>query len=191
MRYTASRSSFSVTGQSAASGNPTKTAISAVKANVRWNFMEQPSSRAGTLSEGLVTGLHPRGPRLRYNWPVIAGPLVRGDRPLRVLIAILIVAVLAPACRRVESVAAVHAAGRDVVLAADKTVVSARVAPGATFGSLLPGQGLTAMEVADMAARVAAVFDLRKVRTAQPYRFERATHGEMRRFEYEIDADRF
>ena len=101
------------------------------------------------------------------------------------------VAVLAPACRRVESVAAVHALGRDVVLAADKTVVSARVASGATFASLLREQGLTATEVADMAARVAAVFDLRKVRTAQPYRFERANDGELRQFEYEIDADRF
>ena len=41
-----------------------------------------------------------------------------------------------------ESVAAVHAAGRDVVLAADQTVVSARVASGATFASLLREQGL-------------------------------------------------
>jgi hypothetical protein len=111
--------------------------------------------------------------------------------PLRVFVAILIVSVLAPACRRVETVAAVHAVGRDVVLAADKTVVSARVAPGATFALLLREQGLTAAEVADMAARVAAVFDLRKVRAAQPYRLERANDGEMRRFEYEIDADRF
>jgi murein DD-endopeptidase MepM/ murein hydrolase activator NlpD len=62
--------------------------------------------------------------------------------PFRVFVAILIVAVLAPACRRVESVAAVHAAGRDVVLAADQTVVSARVASGATFASLLREQGL-------------------------------------------------
>ena len=77
------------------------------------------------------------------------------------------------------------------MLAADTTVVSARVTSGATFASLLREQGLTATEVADMAARVAAVFDLRKVRTAQPYRFERANDGEMRRFEYEIDADRF
>jgi hypothetical protein len=38
---------------------------------------------------------------------------------------------------------------------------------------------------------VAAVFDLRKVRTAQLDRFERANNGEMRRFEEEIDADRF
>src|SRR4030095_15752855 len=111
--------------------------------------------------------------------------------PLRILVALLIVSVLAPACRRVESVAAIHAAGRDVVLAADKTVVSARVASGATFASLVREQGLTATEVADMAARVASVFDLRKVRTAQPYRLERANDGEMRRFEYEIDADRF
>src|SRR5262245_49764171 len=131
MRYTASRSSFSVTGQSAASGNPTKTAIIAVIARVRWNFMEQPSSRAGTLSEGRLTSSPPRGPRLRYNWPLVAGSLLRGDVPLRAFIAILIVAVLAPACRRVESVAAVHAVGRDVVLAADKTVVAARVASGA------------------------------------------------------------
>ena len=144
--------------------------------------MEQPSSRAGTVSESLVVA------------SAFARSARRRDRPLRILVALLIVSGLASACRRVESVAAVpaiHAAGRDIVLAADKTVVAARVASGATFASLLREQGLTATEVADMAARVAAVFDLRKVRTAQPYRFERANDGAMRLFEYEIDADWF
>src|SRR5437867_4002654 len=97
----ASRSSFSVTGQSAASGNPTKTAIIAVKATVRWIFMEQPSSKAGLYQKafrlrgraatagqvrlrafaataGRVggTGLCPRAPRLRYNSPSSRGLLL-------------------------------------------------------------------------------------------------------------------
>jgi murein DD-endopeptidase MepM/ murein hydrolase activator NlpD len=111
--------------------------------------------------------------------------------PLRTLVALLIVSGFASACERAEPVAAVNAVARDIVLVADTTVVSARVATGATVASLLREQGLTATEVADMAARVAAVFDLRKVRAAQPYRFERAGDGTMRRFDYEIDTDRF
>jgi len=110
---------------------------------------------------------------------------------LRVPILLSIVAVLTWACEKREAVVAVTAVARDIVLAADKTVVSARVASGATFASLLRDQGMTAMEIADVAARVAAVFDLRKVRAAQPYRFERAIDGVMRRIEYEIDGDRF
>jgi murein DD-endopeptidase MepM/ murein hydrolase activator NlpD len=110
--------------------------------------------------------------------------------PLRILNALLIASVLASACGTADQVAVVKAVARDIALVADTTIVSARVAPGATFASLLREQGMTATEVADMAARVADLFDLRKVRAAQPYRFERAGDGALRRFEYEIDADR-
>jgi murein DD-endopeptidase MepM/ murein hydrolase activator NlpD len=50
---------------------------------------------------------------------------------------------------------------------------------------------MTPREAADVIARTAAVFDPRRVRAAQPYRFEWATGGVLRRFDYEIDGDRF
>jgi murein DD-endopeptidase MepM/ murein hydrolase activator NlpD len=114
--------------------------------------------------------------------------------PLRILIALLIVSGLASACGRTDPVASVASLGTvalDIALAAETTAVSARMASGGTIGVLLKEQGMTPTEVADMVARAAAVFDLRKVRAAQPYRFEWATGGVMKRFEYEIDGDRF
>jgi murein DD-endopeptidase MepM/ murein hydrolase activator NlpD len=111
--------------------------------------------------------------------------------PLRTFVALLITSGFAAACGRVEPVAAVKAAGRDIALAAETTVVSARVASGATFASLLREQGLTQQEAAEVIARTAVVFDLKRVRAAQPYRFEWAAGGVLRRFDYEIDGDRF
>jgi len=85
----------------------------------------------------------------------------------------------------------VGAVARDIALVAETAAVSARVASGATFASLLRDQGMTPSDVAGVVARAAAVFDLRKVRAAQPYRLERAIGGAMRWLEYEIDGDRF
>ena len=84
----------------------------------------------------------------------------------------------------------VDAVGRDIALAAETTAVAARVASGATFASLLRDQGMSPQEAADLIARAAKVFDLRKVRAAQPYKFEWATGRVLRRIEYEIDGDR-
>jgi murein DD-endopeptidase MepM/ murein hydrolase activator NlpD len=111
---------------------------------------------------------------------------------LRTPLSLLIVIAAALAsCQGADPAGSVGALARDIALAAETTVVSARVASGATFASMLREQGMTAPEVAAVVARVAVVFDLRKVRAAQPYRLERAIGGAMRRFEYEIDGDRF
>jgi murein DD-endopeptidase MepM/ murein hydrolase activator NlpD len=110
---------------------------------------------------------------------------------LRISLSLLIVIAAALAsCQGADPAGSVGALARDIALAAETTVVSARVASGATLGSMLREQGMTAPEVAAVVARVAVVFDLRKVRAAQPYRLERAIDGAMRRFEYEIDGDR-
>jgi murein DD-endopeptidase MepM/ murein hydrolase activator NlpD len=109
---------------------------------------------------------------------------------LRILYSLLIALGLS-ACRNAERPVSVSAVARDIARAADTTVVSARVASGATFASLLREQGITPQEAADLIARTAAVFDPRRVRAAQPYRFEWATGGALRRFDYEIDGDRF
>src|SRR5262249_8127380 len=75
----------------------------------------------------------------------------------------------------------------DVPLAVERRVVESRVASGATLASLLRGSRVAEREIAAVVARAAAVFDLRKVRSAQPFRLEQADDGMIRRFEYEID----
>ena len=97
-----------------------------------------------------------------------------------------------PACRvRDEAVRLSRRAAADIALARDTTIVSARVTAGATLASLLRAQGVAVDEIAEIVAKTASVFDPRKVRAAQPYRVERALDGALRKFEYEIDADRF
>jgi len=82
-------------------------------------------------------------------------------------------------------------AAHDIVLRSEKIVVSARVTAGATLASILRAQNLAADEAQRLIERAASVFDVRKVRTNQPYRIERAADGALRTFEYEIDGDRF
>jgi murein DD-endopeptidase MepM/ murein hydrolase activator NlpD len=79
----------------------------------------------------------------------------------------------------------------DITLASDASEVSARVGRGATLASILRTHEVTLADVAAIVQRAASVFDLRKVRKDQPYRLERMPDGEVRRFEYEIDSDRF
>jgi murein DD-endopeptidase MepM/ murein hydrolase activator NlpD len=78
----------------------------------------------------------------------------------------------------------------DVALAADFTAVSARVAAGATLATILHAQQIAQDEVEAIVRRAASVFDVRRVRTNQPYRLEKRLDGSVRRFEYEIDGDR-
>ena len=79
----------------------------------------------------------------------------------------------------------------DVVLARETTRVAARVAAGATLASILRAQDVSVEDAADLIAKAASVFDVRKIRTAQPYRLEKAVTGALRRFEYEINGDRY
>ena len=88
-----------------------------------------------------------------------------------------------------QSSAASARAG-DIQLPHDTRIVAARVVAGATLASVLRGCKVAEVEVAAVVARAASVFDVRKVRTAQPYRLEKADDGLLRRFEYEIDSDR-
>jgi murein DD-endopeptidase MepM/ murein hydrolase activator NlpD len=79
---------------------------------------------------------------------------------------------------------------RDIALAADTTMVSAKVTAGATLASILRTNEIVATDVAALVERVASVFDLRKVRAQQPYVLVKTTEGLVRRLEYEIDGDR-
>jgi murein DD-endopeptidase MepM/ murein hydrolase activator NlpD len=83
-----------------------------------------------------------------------------------------------------------RAIAHDIALAADTTIVSAKVAAGATLASILRTNEIVATDVAALVERVASVFDLRKVRARQPYVLvKNASDGLFRRFEYEIDGD--
>ena len=81
-------------------------------------------------------------------------------------------------------------AAKDIALAADTTVVSAKVASGATLASILRAQNVVASDITELVLRASAVFDLRKVRRDHPYRLEKTPQGAVRRLEYEIDGDR-
>lgn len=78
----------------------------------------------------------------------------------------------------------------DISLPSEFKVLAARVTPGATLSSLLHAQQLAEREVTELVGRAASVFDVRRLRTDQPYRIIRAVSGALRGFEYEIDSDR-
>lgn len=78
----------------------------------------------------------------------------------------------------------------DIQLLPAEILVSAQVLPGTTMASLLRAHQVGEAEVAELVARASAIFDLRRFRVDQPYRFARALDGALRWFEYEIDGDR-
>jgi putative ubiquitin-RnfH superfamily antitoxin RatB of RatAB toxin-antitoxin module len=78
----------------------------------------------------------------------------------------------------------------DIQLLPAEVLVSAHVLPGTTMASLLRAHQVGEAEVAELIARTSAIFDLRRFRVDQRYRFARALDGALRWFEYEIDGDR-
>src|SRR4051812_1822448 len=112
-------------------------------------------------------------------------------RPLLVITALSVAACASqPAADGNERDAhVIHSLAHDVQLAADATVVSARVTAGATLASILKTNEVLAAEVVMVVQRTAAVFDPRKLRAQQPYRLVKTAAGLVRRLEYEIDGD--
>jgi len=106
---------------------------------------------------------------------------------------VLVVASAVAGCAQRPDPPAARVARRlaDIPLPRDSRIVAARVVAGATLASLLRGSRVAEAEAAEMVAHAASVFDLRKIRAVQPYRLEQARDGMVRRFEYEIDSDRF
>jgi murein DD-endopeptidase MepM/ murein hydrolase activator NlpD len=88
------------------------------------------------------------------------------------------------------SVEIVRGRAADVVLATESRIVSSRVMPGATLASMLRGSDVSTADVAGIVEQARALFDPRNVRSGQPYVIETRPDGSLRRFEYEIDADR-
>jgi len=80
---------------------------------------------------------------------------------------------------------------QDVFLEPDTTRVEGLVEPRTTLDAMLRGHGVTANVVATVIEAASVVFDLRRLRAAQPFLLERALSGDLRHFEYEIDADSY
>jgi murein DD-endopeptidase MepM/ murein hydrolase activator NlpD len=109
---------------------------------------------------------------------------------------LLVVSLIAIACgpdreTPVPESASVHVRGTDIDLRSETQALMARVDAGTTLASLLQTTQLAGAEVVEIVDAVREVFDPRKVRVDQPYRFVRTTDGVLRRFEYEIDTDRY
>jgi murein DD-endopeptidase MepM/ murein hydrolase activator NlpD len=118
------------------------------------------------------------------------------DSIVNILRLLLIVTAMAaascgtPRHQRDDNAGAPHTVARDIELVADMTVVTAKVAAGATLASILRTNAIVASDVAAIVQRAASVFDLRKVRAQQPYRLVKSSRGLLQRLEYEIDGDR-
>jgi murein DD-endopeptidase MepM/ murein hydrolase activator NlpD len=84
----------------------------------------------------------------------------------------------------------VKTAGVDIDLLGETRAVIARVTGGMTFGSLLAAH-VSAVDAGDVIAAAQGIFDVRKLRTGQPYRLVQTIDGALRRFEYEIDNNLF
>jgi len=108
----------------------------------------------------------------------------------RLALALCVSAILA-GCHRLDPDPASTDRGEDLELAADSEMVPGRVPASTTLAGMLAPHGLHTADVTGVVAAVTRVFDLRKLRAGQPWRFERTLDGCVRRLEYEVDAERF
>jgi len=80
---------------------------------------------------------------------------------------------------------------QDVFLEPDTTRIQGLVESRATLDAMLREHGVAANVVGAVVQAASVVFDLRRLRAAQPFLLERARSGDLRQFEYEIDADSY
>ncbi len=108
------------------------------------------------------------------------------------LCLVVVGALLAAACARPEAEDAPAATGRDIVLTAARTTILRGVVPQhATLDSLLRTHGLADGTVTRVIDAARGVFDLRRLRSSQPFLLERTADGLLRLFQYEIDAESY
>jgi murein DD-endopeptidase MepM/ murein hydrolase activator NlpD len=113
--------------------------------------------------------------------------MTRPTTIIALLAAVMLAACADPGPDAVEPLALGR--GVDVDLPRNWDTLVARVPRGATLASLLRAH-VGEIDVTAIISRVAAVFDPRLFRADRQYRIDRRHSGELRRFEYEIDADR-
>jgi len=78
----------------------------------------------------------------------------------------------------------------DVSLERDADYLSGFVPTRTTIGSVFDHHMIDGAEKTVLVSSIGAAFDLRRIRAGQPYVIDRMLDGRVRRFEYEIDADR-
>ena len=78
----------------------------------------------------------------------------------------------------------------DVSLERDADYLSGFVPTRTTIGSVFDHHMIGGAEKTVLVSSIGDTFDLRRIRAGQPYLIDRMLDGRVRRFEYEIDADR-
>jgi murein DD-endopeptidase MepM/ murein hydrolase activator NlpD len=108
-------------------------------------------------------------------------------------VAALGAVLLAPACAACApppSSPVATGRGADITLPTEIRTMSGSMAKGSTFAALLRAYHIAERDIAEATARAAAVFDLKRVRSAQQYTIKVARDGSLRAFDYAIDGDR-
>lgn len=80
--------------------------------------------------------------------------------------------------------------GRDVELERDSDLITGLIPARTTIAHLFDTHLIEAAEGRVLVSSIAAAMDVRRLRAGQPYSIDRLLDGRVRRFEYELDADR-
>lgn len=80
--------------------------------------------------------------------------------------------------------------GRDVALEKDSDLITGFIPARTTIAHLFDNHLIEAAEGRVLVSSIAAAMDVRRLRAGQPYSIDRLLDGRVRRFEYELDADR-
>ena len=80
--------------------------------------------------------------------------------------------------------------GADVLLEKDSDFLSGFVPARTTIAHLFNNHMIESAEAPVLVASIAGAIDVRRMRAGQPYSIDRLLDGRVRRFEYEIDADK-
>jgi len=78
----------------------------------------------------------------------------------------------------------------DVTLAKDSDLLSGHLSARTTIAHLFANHMIDGADTPVLVASIASAIDVRKLRAGQPYTIDRLLDGRVRRFEYEIDADK-
>ncbi|HET9705939.1 MAG TPA: M23 family metallopeptidase [Vicinamibacterales bacterium] len=80
--------------------------------------------------------------------------------------------------------------GRDILLEKDAELITGFIPARTTIAHLFERHVIGRSELQALVSSIGSAIDVRKLRAGQPYLIDRLLEGRVRRFEYEIDADR-
>src|SRR5262245_28798356 len=78
----------------------------------------------------------------------------------------------------------------DLPLAKDSDFLSGFIPSRTTIAHLFENHMIQGADTPVLVSSIASAIDVRKLRAGQPYTIDRLLDGRVRRFEYEIDADK-